>query len=104
MQEEINALHAQGTWDLVPLPHAKNLVGCKWIYRIKKNADGSIARHKARFVAKGFSQEEGVDYNETFSPVVKPTTVQLALALATQFHWPLRQLDVKNAFLHGILQ
>jgi hypothetical protein len=104
MQEEIDALHAQGTWDLVPLPHAKNLVGCKWVYRIKKNADGSIARHKARLVAKGFSQEEGIDYNETFSPVVKPTTVRLVLALAAQFHWPLRQLDVKNAFLHGVLQ
>ena len=104
MQEEINALHAQGTWDLVPLPHAKNLVGCKWIYRIKKNADGSIARHKARLVAKGFSQEEGVDYSETFSLVVKPTIVRLVLALAAQFHWTIKQLDVKNAFLHGILQ
>jgi hypothetical protein len=104
MQEEIDALHAQGTWDLVPLPYAKNLVGCKWVYRIKKNTDGSIARHKARLVAKGFSQEEGIDYNETFSPVVKPTTVRLVLALAAQFHWPLRQLDVKNAFLYGILQ
>ncbi|CAL9023862.1 unnamed protein product, partial [Prunus brigantina] len=104
MREEIEALHAQGTWDLVPLPPQKNLVGCKWVYRIKKNADGSIARHKARLVAKGFSQEEGIDYSETFSPVVKPTTVHLVLALAAQFNWSLRQLDVKNAFLHGILQ
>ncbi|BBG99972.1 hypothetical protein Prudu_009845 [Prunus dulcis] len=64
MREEIEALHAQGTWDLVPLPAHKNLVGCKWVYRIKKNADGSIARHKARLVAKGFSQEEGIDYYE----------------------------------------
>jgi histone deacetylase 1/2 len=55
MWEEIEALHAQGTWDLVPLPPAKNLVGCKWVCKIKKNADGSIARHKARLVAKGFS-------------------------------------------------
>ncbi|CAL2258842.1 unnamed protein product [Prunus armeniaca] len=104
MREEIEALHAQGTWDLVPLPAHKNLVGCKWVYRIKKNADGSIARHKARLVAKGFSQEEGIDYYETFSSVVKPTTVRLVLALAAQFQWSLRQLDVKNAFLHGVLQ
>ena len=103
MQEEIEALHAQGTWDLVALPPDRNLVGCKWVYRLKKHADGSIARHKARLVAKGFSQEEGIDYGETFSPVVKPTTVRLVLALAAHFNWSLRQLDVKNAFLHGIL-
>ena len=103
MQEEIEALHAQGTWDLVALPPDRNLVGCKWVYRLKKQVDGSIARHKARLVAKGFSQEEGINYGETFSPVVKPTTVRLVLALAAHFHWSLRQLDVKNAFLHGIL-
>jgi hypothetical protein len=90
MQEEIDALHAQGTWDLVPLPYAKNLLGYKWVYRIKKNTYGSIARHKARLIAKGFGQEEGIDYNETFSSVVKSTTVRLVLALATQLHWPLR--------------
>ncbi|VVA40913.1 PREDICTED: Retrovirus-related Pol poly from transposon, partial [Prunus dulcis] len=104
MKEEIDALHSQGTWSLVPLPHNKNLVGCKWIFKIKKHADGSIARHKARLVAKGFSQEPGQDYGETFSPVVKPTTVRIVLALAAHFGWQLRQLDVKNAFLHGILQ
>ena len=104
MQEEIDALHSQGTWTLVPLPSHKNLVGCKWIFKLKKNVDGSVARHKARLVAQGFSQEPGLDYGETFSPVVKPTTVRIVLALAAQFGWVLSQLDIKNAFLHGILQ
>ena len=103
MQEEIKALHDQGTWSLVSLPANKNLVGCKWIFKLKKHSDGSIARRKARLVDKGFSQEPGLDYGETFSPVVKLTTVGLVLALAAQFSWSLQQLDVKNAFLHGTL-
>lgn len=70
MQEEINALHMQGTWVLVPNPGHKNIVGSKWIYKIKKNSDGSIARHKAWLVAQGFSQEPGCDFGDTFSLVV----------------------------------
>ncbi|CAN6549657.1 unnamed protein product [Malus baccata var. baccata] len=103
MTEELAALHNQHTWSLVPLPPNKNLVGCKWVFKLKTNSDGSIARHKARLVAKGFNQKPGLDYGEIFSPVVKPTTVRLVLALAAQFNWSLRQLDVKNAFLHGVL-
>ncbi|KAM1609734.1 hypothetical protein FF1_021794 [Malus domestica] len=86
MKEEIEALHSQGTWSFVPLPSQKNLVGCKWVFKIKKNVDGSVARHKARLVAKWFSQEERLNYGETFSHVVKLTTVRLVLALAAQFH------------------
>jgi hypothetical protein len=104
MKEEVDALHTQGTWSLVSLPANRNLVGCKWIFKIKRHSDGSLVRHKARLVAKGFSQEPGLDYGETFSLMVKPTTVRLVLAFATHFNWSLRQLDVKNAFLHGILQ
>ena len=83
---------------------SKNLVGCKWIFKIKKYVDGSIARHKARLVAQGFSQEPGQDYSETFSPMVQPTNVHLILSLAAYYGWELRQSDVKNAFLHGILK
>lgn len=103
MQEEYDALIKQHTWSLVPLPPDKNLVSCKWIFKLKRHADGTIARHKARLVARGFSQEYGVDYDETFSPVVRHTTVRLMLELAANFGWKLHQMDVKNAFLHGVL-
>ncbi|CAL9021646.1 unnamed protein product, partial [Prunus brigantina] len=104
MTEEINALLKNHTWTLVPSFPSQNLVGCKWVFRIKRHSDGSIERYKARLIAKGFHQRPGIDYAETFSPVVKPATIRTVLSLAVSRGWSLRQLDVKNAFLHGFLQ
>ena len=89
---------------LVPAPPHINLVGCKWFFKLKLNSDGSISRYKARPVAKGFHQQAGADFHETFNPVIKLTTVRLVLAIAVNCKWELRQLDVSNAFLHGYLK
>ncbi|KAJ0640006.1 putative RNA-directed DNA polymerase [Helianthus annuus] len=103
MHLEVNALHKNHTWTLVPRPFNANIVGSKWLFRTKFPADGSIERHKARLVAQGFTQVPGVDFEYTFSPVVKAATVRTVLALAVINQWHLHQLDVNNAFLHGNL-
>jgi hypothetical protein len=103
MQEEYDALTLNKTWTLVPSPPGANIVSGKWIFHHKYNSDGSLSHHKARWVVRGFSQQPGIDYDETFSPVVKPATICLVLSLAISSSWPIHQLDVKNAFLHGYL-
>ncbi|GKA49539.1 retrovirus-related pol polyprotein from transposon TNT 1-94 [Tanacetum coccineum] len=103
MHDEMEALKQNCTWTLVPRPSASNIVGSKWVYRIKYHADGSVERFKARVVAQGFTQIPGLDYSHTFSPVVKASTVRIVLSLAVLHRWRLHQLDVKNAFLHGHL-
>ena len=104
MAEEFNALVKNNTWTLVPRSPSHNTVGCKWVFRIKRHSDGSIERYKARLVAKGFHQQPGLDYDEKFNPVVKLATIRTVLCLAVTKSWPLRQLDIKNAFLNGILR
>jgi hypothetical protein len=99
----LDALQANDTWTLVPRPPGVNLVIGKWVFRHKFKLDGSLDRYKARWVLRGFSQCPGIDYDETFSPVVKPATIRVVLTLALSRSWPIHQLDMKNAFLHGTL-
>nr|CAN67317.1 hypothetical protein VITISV_019719 [Vitis vinifera] len=103
MVDEMTALHSNGTWDLVVLPPGKSTVGCRWVYAVKVGPDGQVDRLKARLVAKGYTQVYGSDYGDTFSPVAKIASVRLLLSMAAMCSWPLYQLDIKNAFLHGDL-
>ena len=103
MVDEMTALHSNGTWDLVSLPLGKSTVGCRWVYTVKVGPDGQVDHLKARLVAKGYTQIYGCDYGDTFSPIAKIASVRLFLSMAAMCHWPLYQLDIKNAFLHGEL-
>ncbi|KAH9769282.1 hypothetical protein KPL71_011940 [Citrus sinensis] len=104
MQEEIEALHKNKTWELVPLPHGRKVIGNKWVYKIKRDGNDQVERYRARLVVKGYAQKEGIDFNEIFSPVVRLTTVKIVLAICATFDLHLEQLDVKTAFLHGELE
>ncbi|KAJ0547538.1 putative RNA-directed DNA polymerase [Helianthus annuus] len=103
MNKEMEALFRNNTWTLVDLPPGRKPIGCKWVYKVKYKSSGEIERFKARLVAKGFNQREGLDFGETFSPVVKMVTVRCVIALAVQNDWPLFQLDINNAFLYGTI-
>jgi hypothetical protein len=103
IEEEYVALLANHTWDLVLCPPGTNVVTGKWLFRHKLTSDGSLDRYKARWVLRGFNQRPGVDYDETFSPVVKFATVHTVLSLALSRDWAIYQLNIKNVFLHGTL-
>ena len=101
IRSEYDSLIARKTWKLVPRPAGRKLVDSKWVFKVKRNADGSIARYKARLVARGFTQEHGVDYNETFAPTVKAVSLRVLLALAAYYDWEVEQFDVVTAFLEA---
>jgi hypothetical protein len=104
MQAEYDALISNKTWTLCPRPSDRKVVRNKWVFKLKQKSDGTIDRYKARLVAKGFDQEGGIDFHDTFSPVIKPATIRLVLALVVHFGWFIHQLDISNAFLHGLLE
>ena len=103
IDEEMNALRRNETWTVVPRPNDRSIVGSRWVFKVKHDAEGSIERYKARVVAKGFSQIPGTDFEETYAPVVRFDSLRLLLALAAQNNWDVVQVDVRSAFLHGKL-
>ena len=104
MDDEYDALIQNKTWELVPRPPNVNVIRSMWIFTHKVKSNGVFERHKARLVGDGKTQQVGIDCGETFSPVVKPATIRTVLSLSLSKAWPIHQLDVKNAFLHGELQ
>ena len=104
MDDEIKAIERNATWALTDLPRGQKTIGVKWVYKTKLEDNGEVDKYKARLVAKGYKQEFGVDYKEVFAPVARLDTIRLVIALAAQHSWPVFQLDVKSAFLHGDLQ
>jgi len=104
MQEEIYMIEKNCTWELVDRPSSKNVIGVKWIFRTELNADSTINKYKARLVVKGYAQIYGVDYSDTFAPVARMDTIRFLFVVAAHRNWKVFQLDVKSAFLNGILQ
>lgn len=104
MDEEIKALMHNNTWTLVDPPAGANIVSCKWVYKTKRNLDGSVKKYKARLVARGFSQKYGTDYDEVFAPVVRHTTFRVFLTVAGMKGMHTRNNDANSAFLNGILE
>jgi hypothetical protein len=104
MLEEYKSIIKNNVWDIVQRPKDKSVVSSKWMYKIKHEADGSVEKFKARFVDRGFTQKEGIDYKETFSPVARYTSVRAIISLASVLGWKLHQMDVKTTFLNGNIE
>jgi hypothetical protein len=104
MTEEYQSIMKNDVWDIVLRPEGKSVVTSKWIYKIKHAADGSVEKYKARFVARGFSQVKGIDYEETFATVALYTSIRTIIALAASMAWRLHQMDVKTTFLNGEIE
>jgi hypothetical protein len=104
MTEEYQSIIKNDVWEIVPRPKRKDVVSSKWIFKIRHVVDGSIEKYKARFVARGFSQNEGIDYEETFSHVARDTSIRTIIALAAKMKWKLHQMDVKSNFLNGVIE
>jgi hypothetical protein len=104
MTEEYQSIIKNDVWEIVPRPKGKDVVSSKWLFKIKHVVDGSIEKYKAGFVARGFSQKEGINYEETFTPMAKYTSIKTIIALATKMKWKLHQKDVKTNFLNGVIK
>ena len=104
MIKEYISIMKNDVWDVVPRPKGKSIVTSKWIYKIKHVANGSIEKYKARFVAHGFSQQEGIGYEEKFTPISRYTSIILVLSLAVVMKWKVHQMDVKTTFLNGVVE
>jgi hypothetical protein len=104
MVEEYDSIVKNNAWGIVPRPIDKSMVGSRWIYKVKQVVDGSVEKYKARFVTQGFSQIEGIDYGDTFAPVARYSSIRSILALLAQMGWRIHQMDVKTAFLNGIIE
>ncbi|XP_070013228.1 uncharacterized protein [Nicotiana sylvestris] len=104
MQDELNQFERSQVWHLVPRPKDKSVIGTKWVFRNKVDEDGTVTRNKARLVVQGYSQEEGIDYDETFAPIARLKAIRLLLAFVAHMEFTLHQMDVKIAFLNGYLK
>ena len=102
--EEYASIMKNDVWEVIPRPEDKKVVGSKWIYKVKHATDGSVDKYKARFMAKGFSQREGVDYEETFALVARYSSIRAVISLAVEKGWSVHQMDVKTSFLNEVVE